>query len=372
MRILLLGEYSNVHWTLAEGLRYLGHEVVVVSDGDGWKNYPRDVNLKRKSLGIIDTAAYLYKIKRLMPKLKGFDIVQIINPIFFDLKAERMKTYYDQLRKQNKKMVMAAFGMDHYWVKTGIDCKTFRYSDFNIGLKERKSEQNDAFIADWLNGEKGKLNQYIANDCDAIVSGLYEYDVCYRPYFSEKLHFIPFPIKIDPLQKITSNPSEKIHFFIGIQTTRNEYKGTDIMLSALERLKQDFPDEVEINKAENVPFQTYKNLINESDVLLDQLYSYTPAMNGLLAMSKGLILVSGGEPEQYDILNEKELRPIINVLPDEQHVYMKLKDLVEHRERIPMLKKQSIEYIVKHHAYQKVAAKYIHLYQNLLNGKHTE
>ncbi len=47
MRILLLGDYSNVHWTLAEGLRALGHEVCVVSDGDGWKNYRRDVDLKK-------------------------------------------------------------------------------------------------------------------------------------------------------------------------------------------------------------------------------------------------------------------------------------------------------------------------------------
>ena len=33
MRILLLGEYSNVHATLAKGLKALGHEVVLASDG---------------------------------------------------------------------------------------------------------------------------------------------------------------------------------------------------------------------------------------------------------------------------------------------------------------------------------------------------
>ena len=41
MKILLLGEYSNVHNTLADGLRALGHEVTVASNGDFWKNYPR-------------------------------------------------------------------------------------------------------------------------------------------------------------------------------------------------------------------------------------------------------------------------------------------------------------------------------------------
>ena len=31
MRILLIGECSNLHWNLAEGLRILGHEVCVSS-----------------------------------------------------------------------------------------------------------------------------------------------------------------------------------------------------------------------------------------------------------------------------------------------------------------------------------------------------
>lgn len=34
MKILLLGEYSNVHNTLAMGLRELGHQVTVASNGD--------------------------------------------------------------------------------------------------------------------------------------------------------------------------------------------------------------------------------------------------------------------------------------------------------------------------------------------------
>ena len=36
MRILLIGECSNLHWNLAEGLRILGHEVcVAASDSAG-------------------------------------------------------------------------------------------------------------------------------------------------------------------------------------------------------------------------------------------------------------------------------------------------------------------------------------------------
>ena len=100
-------------------------------------------------------------------------------------------------------------------------------------------------------------------------------------------------------------------------------------------------------------------MMNGADAILDQLYAYTPAMNALLAMSKGIIVVGGGEPENYDIINETELRPIINVEPTYESVYQELEQLVLHPERIPELKRQSVEYIRKHHEYTKVARQYI-------------
>ena len=82
----------------------------------------------------------------------------------------------------------------------------------------------------------------------------------------------------------------------------------------------------------------------------------------LHAMSQGLVLVGGGEPEQYEILGEKELRPIVNVLPNEQDVYCKLEQLVLHPEWIPALKHQGLEYIRRHHDYRKVARQYLEFY----------
>ena len=40
MKVLLLGEYSNVHNTLARGLRELGHTVTVVSNGGFLEELP--------------------------------------------------------------------------------------------------------------------------------------------------------------------------------------------------------------------------------------------------------------------------------------------------------------------------------------------
>ena len=366
MKILLVGEFSNVHWTLAEGLRALGHDVTVVSDGDHWKGYPRDIDLRRRSLKTCGTLRYLWDLARVWPTLRGYDVVQIINPIFLDLKAERMWPFYRFLRRHNGKMFLGAFGIDHYWVKVGMDCKTFRYSDFNFGSQLRDYPFMHTMEREWLHGAKGELNLRIAYDCDGIITGLYEYEMCYRPFFAEKTRFIPFPINIkaaNPTEQVSADYTngEALRYFIGIQRSRSAYKGTDIMLAALERLQKDYGKErVEIVKAESVPFAQYQEMMNSSHALLDQLYSYTPAMNGLLAMAKGLILIGGGEPEHYDLLGEQELRPIINVRPSEQDVYDQIATrLLSDKEDIRQLQRDSIEYIRRHHDHIKVAQQYL-------------
>ena len=45
MRILLIGEYSRLHNSLKEGLIELGHEVIIMAEGDGFKKYPVDIKI---------------------------------------------------------------------------------------------------------------------------------------------------------------------------------------------------------------------------------------------------------------------------------------------------------------------------------------
>ena len=356
MKILLIGEYSNVHATLAEGLRAIGHQVTVVSNGDFWKNYPRDIDVSRTAgkLGGIRLMAKLYA---LLPRLRGYDVVQLINPMFFELKAERLFFFYNYLRKHNKKVFLGAFGMDYYWVHECVKRKPLRYSDFNFGNELRTDEAAMTERRDWLGTTKERLNKLIADDCDGIITGLYEYQVCYKPHFPDKTRFIPYPIKMPENSRVGEH-HEKLNLFVGISKKRSAYKGTDVMLKAAETIAAKYPKQVVLQVANGIPFAQYERMLDSSDAILDQLYSYTPAMNALLAMSKGIIVVGGGEPENYEILGEQELRPIINVQPSYDSVCQELEQLVLHPERIQELKRQSIEYIRKHHDYVKVAKEY--------------
>ena len=362
MKVLLLGEYSNVHWTLAEGLRQLGHEVTVVSNGDFWKDYPRDIDVSRRP-GKLGGLALMAKVLRLLPRLRGYDVVQLVNPMFLELKAERLLPIYRYLRRHNGKMVLGAFGMDYYWVHENITRRPLRYSDFNIDKELRQNPEALAERRDWIGTPKGRLNQLIAHDCDAIITGLYEYHACYQPLFPEKTAFIPFPIK--PLE---AEPDLRVHHplhvFIGINRERSSYKGTDIMLSAAREVEQRHPKDMELIVAENVPFVQYREMMNDSDIILDQLYSYTPSMNPLEAMKRGLVCVGGGEPENYEIIHEGVLHPIVNVQPRRESVVEALEQLVSHPGQVAELKQQSVEYIRRHHDYLKVAQQYIKVYED--------
>lgn len=368
MKILLLGEYSNVHATLATGLRRLGHEVCVMSDGDGWKDYPRDVDLSRRS-GILGKMSFLWRLVKALPRMRGYDVVQIINPMFLELKAERMMTFYRYIRRHNAKVVMGAFGLDYYWVSVNHELRPMRYSDFNIGDESRSDDVAQSDYREWVGTVRETLTKAIAKDADAIVAGLYEYFVTYElaeeGRLKEKLVYIPLPIVI-PDNVRPRKTDGKLRIFIGISKGRSAYKGTDIMLEAAREVEAQYPDRMELRVAEGLPFDEYRRIIDDSDVLIDQLYGYSPAMNALLAMSKGIVTVGGGEPEHYELLGERELRPIVNVEPTRESVFRALESLVLHPEKVDEMKRESVAYVRRHYDFVQVARQYERLYLSLM------
>jgi len=359
MKILLLGEYSNLHWLLAQELRLLGHKVNVASDGDGLKNYKRDIDLKRNSSGIWDTFAALCKVIKNLKYFRGNDIVQIINPNFTQLNVLVNKFLYRYLKKHNRKVFLGAFGDDSFWLRACLDNKTFRYSEFYVNGKENKLSDNERLKKKWLNSATESLNIEIADSCDGIIACLYEYYASYEPKYKDKLTFIPLPMDLEVIKKTNIASNRKINFFIGINRPRHEFKGTDRLHKVLLEIYDKYPDEMEITVAESLQYNEYLGNLEKADVVLDQIYSYSPAMNGLLTLAMGKVLVSGGEPEMYDILNEKDLRPIVNVYPSEEDIYNKLENIIIDKDRIPNISDMGRIFVERHHDVKKVAQKYL-------------
>ena len=365
MKILLLGEFSNVHWTLGSTLRQLGYDVTVISDGNYWRQYPSDVSLRRKSTSFLHTVIYVMEILWQLPKWRGYDVVQIINPVFFlELKPRRLKAIYDYLRRHNKRVYMGAMGDDYQYVYDSFVRRRLRYCDFYTPNRELENERNKLTVHEWLHTYKKDMCLHVANTCDGIISVLYEYDVAYREDYPDKTHYAPLPISLEDVKKQYDSDfaSYPIRIFVGMDHRRDELKGTDILYKVAKKIEAKYPDKCEVVATESLPYNEYITRVAQCDILLDQIYSYTPGMNALQAMSMGLVVISGGEEEHYGLIGENELRPIVNVLPDEKDIYNKLEQLILHPERISQLKREGIAYVRRHHDSIKVAKRYMEIW----------
>ncbi|MBQ6939477.1 MAG: glycosyltransferase family 1 protein [Muribaculaceae bacterium] len=360
MKILLLGDASNFHWTLSQGLRQLGHQVTVVSNGGGWMSTNCDIAIRRKSYGPVDSMMYLTKIMSLLPSWRNYDVVQIAGHGFFSLRPEKNLAIFRQLRRQNERIFMEALATDHYYTKACFDGTTYRYSDYFVGDKPLNRPNYNKEREAYLEGANRDANIAMAEECNGIAACLWEYYVAYEPEFAHKLTYIPIPINLDenPLRNIPDK-IEQLRFFIGIQHDRSILKGTDVMYDVLKQLQKDYKNECHVTAVESLPYKEYNRVMYESDVLIDQLYSYTPATNALLAMAKGIVAVSGAEPEYCDFIGAHDLQPVVNVLPDADAVYRTLEDLILHRERIPQMCRDSRLFVEQHHDYRKVAQQFV-------------
>lgn len=374
MKILFVGDASNLHNCLAHALRDLGHTAVVASNGSHWMNTERDINLKRNP-GKIGAVRYVLDVLRALPKMRDFDVVQTCGHIFLDLKPGKVRRVFDFLKRHNRSIVMGALGTDYVYYTACHDGKTYRYSDYMVGDKPSPYALSAEYRAkhedNWKLPLMREYSDYVLKHIDGAISCLWEYQACYEPLMGDRIAYGGIPIDTaSVVPHIVEHEPDKVKFFIGIQRDRNILKGTDLLLEAARRTVDRYPRQCELTVVESVPYQEYIEKLNSSHVILDQLYSYTPATNALLAMARGLVAVSGAEPEYYDLIGERELRPIVNVNPlIEGDIDAKLEWLVRNKHQLPELSRQSRAFVEKHNEAHIVARRYLDFWNKVLETK---
>ena len=119
-------------------------------------------------------------------------------------------------------------------------------------------------------------------------------------------HNTPSPSHPNDSQLSTLNsqltPSHPLTILIGLQPKRDFMKGAMKIAAFVEEVARRHPGKVQIKYVEGVPYDEYMRLLAEADVLVDQLYSYTPSMNSLAAMARGTVVIGGGEEEYYEFI----------------------------------------------------------------------
>lgn len=369
MRILLLGEASFVHSTLRKGFKALGHDVVLVSAGSIW-DCPRDIDVSRNMRwGKLGGLKVVWKILTNLRKFMGNDIVQMNDSHTIPLKVRWNELFFKFLKRFNKKVVRGCWGDDI--VVFGAQARgALAYSDTHIGTKAINAEQNKWRISEQNLPEFVSCCRYVNKYVDAFMACLYEYYVYYNTEeYKARLHYLPLPIEIPSLkddEKARLKVQQPVKVLVGIQAKRDYIKGAAIISEYVERIAEENPGAIEVKKVYDVPYYNYLKLLDEADVLVDQLYSYTPSMNSLAAMAHGTVVIGGGEEEYYEFIGEKELRPIINVRPEGGKYNMdQLRATLLHPEKIEEMKRQSIEFVRKHHDHLKVAQAYLDVYKKL-------
>lgn len=362
MKILLLGEYSNVHHTLCEALRRAGHEVLLISDGDGWKDYPRDVDLHRRFSGPFGSLVYLCELAALLPRMRGFDVVQLINPQVLYLKPRWNRWLFDYLKRHNRVVSLGCFGDDYYVVNRMQQPDFLAYTDFVVGTKVIDHPLNRQRIQTWCDPERRALTEHAATHADCLMACLYEYYKVYEQEgFGEKLHYLPLPIESKKEKgKGKNRENSAVRVLLAVQKQRGAMKGTDQMEPLLVRLANEYPDQIDLHRIESVPFEQYCQEVEDADVIVDQLYSYTPAMTALEAMRRGKVVITGGE--RYELEGVWYEAPVINLRPfaDEEN-YQKLRETLLDRNKIARLSEDSQAYVEKYHDADLVASLFTRL-----------
>lgn len=329
MKILLLGDYSNYHACLGQALAQEGHQVTVASDGGGWMKTDKTISLSRPIPG--KAGGFLLFSKMVFDRrLFGFDVVSLISPSFVQLKAPRLRYLFDKLKRKNGSVFLGSIGTDKAvmdFLKLP-DCP-LRYSEFysSPGKVYESNREELAKNSLWQQGSIGDFCEYVYDNVDGVTTALYEYHLAMQRIIpEEKLEYVGIPV--NPQLKRSKSKDDTVHIFLGRHSKRKKIKGTDRLEIAANRVVKEFPDKCELTIVEDEPYKVYIENLRKADIILDQLYSYTPATNALLAMSSGQTVVSGAEPEFYDFIGEKDLRPIINVVPDDELIYQSIRDAV--------------------------------------------
>lgn len=373
MRILLLGDASNYHRALSAGLAALGHDVTLASDGGGWMCTGRDIDISRLFAGKAGGALYWLKLKSLLRRdLAGYDLVQLASPNFASLRPERLRPVFDTLRRRNGAVFLSVLGTDATYVKllSGLD-SPLKYSEWrtqsgptpwSLTPESRKDEWTSPGLLDYT--------RYIYEHLDGAVSALFEYHQTTSALYPElPLAYGGIPIDLKTLPAAERHDgAHPVKIYLAAHRGREAEKGADVLFPLFRRFAEANPGRVELVSPPNMPYSDFLRFLSGTDVLVDQLYSYTPATSALLGMAMGVIPVTGGEPEFAEFVGEKEPLPVLNPDPAcPEKIITSLEALLDNPAEMARMRRAAQEFVRKHNCADRVAARFDAFWRSRLN-----
>lgn len=372
LRILLLGDYSNCHRTLATGLRQLGCDVTVASDGSRWMDVDRDLDISRRPGRLGGLALWARLRWPLRSRLSGYDIVALSDPHMFQLRPARLKPLFDRLKAENRSVFLTAMSTDIAFLSMlSAPDSPLRYSEwFVVGKPSRWHLQQRSRWLSWHSPDVVAYQNHVFSNLDGAVSVLYEYQLgMERMLGKEKAAYGGIPVDTGLYRPGSYGPqSSVVRIFLGRDRSRMAVKGSDYLEEAARRVVARHPSRCSLTVVENRPFHEFTALLSQSDIVLDQIYSYTPATTALMAMAMGKTVVSGAEPDFYDFIGETANRPIINAALTVDGLEHQIERLVLSPETLADRGRASRRFVETHNAAPVVARRFLDFWTSRLNS----
>lgn len=372
MKILLVGEFSRLHNSLKAGLAALGHEVALVSAGDDFKQFPSDFSFAptavngsplfrfaekavRKASGIrLSALEKERRFRRLLPSLKGYDVVQFINSDALEARPSAEGELHRKLISQNRKAFLLVCGDEtpvvDYWLS--------HPGHFSPLTPYHENPVNAPYFRYTLKYVSG-VRRRIFDDLHARVHGLIASDLDYHlPLEAMGIahRFIPNPVIVP--EKLLALPEGPIRIFHGTNKYASVKKGSLFFSEALSEIEKKYGPSVEITKADSLPYAEYARLRDTAHIVLDQVYALDQGYNALEAMANGQVVFTGaGETFRRHYRLEEDVA--VEARPDAGYLAERLAYLIENPETIVALGREARTFIRSEHDHIRIAQRYL-------------
>lgn len=367
-RILIIGEYSGFAANLKAGLRKHGCEVTVFTSGDGFKKIgydEGDISFRASDINVAGIRLrgtwrirgfrnFLSTAKFKKLNRAALDLILILNPDFI-FRPGIFRGYFTlddcrRMLKGNGKVFLSACGVDIAYLRYG---GLMRYWPFS-GLDTESIKS----LAGKLDAE---LFYSLIGKTDGVIPVMFDNAFVYRRLSNDVpvkiTKTIPLPVDCSVIDSEPNIPGEKIVIFHG--KSRDDFKGSDIIISALMNVKSRYPDSVELLLPGRLPFDEYLSLMRRSNIVVDQCRSYSYAMNALFAMAMGKVVLSGNEPECSAEFGRAV--PVINILPEVKHIENEIEKLLTEPDLITSHGEKGRQFVEQLHDAGIVASGYLSL-----------
>lgn len=342
MKVLVYGEYSGYGKSLAKGFNELGYHAEVLSfGGDGFKKIKGDISFHDENKFI-----KLFKFIALIPRILSFDNIIVLNPSFFGLKY--LGPIVILLAKiKGIRINLLACGDDVEFIKQGKlgNLGSWPYIDTQFPDVKYYTRLTELFV-----------HKIVANVSYRVIPVMYDYQKAWSlsKYKNKVVSTIPLACDGMLINLKTKVFGEKIRIMHGIN--REDFKGTRKIILALNKIKSEYINDVEVLLPEKLPFEEYMKLLESVDISIDQTKGNSYGMNAIYGLLSGhVVLAPANDFFKKDLCISN--CPIIPIINDENDIYVNLKWLIENREKLDEIKRHGQEYALMMHAPKIVAEK---------------